>query len=97
VNLLGVFIAWPWLALLPAVLLGLLYARRRNRAAAFAAAGWALYAVYEFGMQRRWLCTGECNIRVDLLLLYPLLLVLSLAAVVSALRPVRAGRETAGR
>lgn len=35
---------------------------------------WGLYAAYETGMHQRWLCTGECNIRVDLLLIYPILL-----------------------
>lgn len=35
---------------------------------------WLVYAVYEFLMDKRVLCTGECNRRVDLLLLYPLLL-----------------------
>jgi hypothetical protein len=41
---------------------------------------WVLYAAYETGMQQRWLCTGECNIRVDLLLIYPMLLLVSIAA-----------------
>jgi hypothetical protein len=50
---------------------------------------WLLYAVYETGMQQRWLCSGECNIRVDLLLIYPLLLVAFAVAVVSLLRAVR--------
>jgi len=36
-------------------------------------------------MQRRWLCTGECDIRIDLLLLYPVLLLTSIAAVIVAL------------
>jgi hypothetical protein len=47
---------------------------------------WLLYAVYETGMQQRWLCSGECNMRIDLLLVYPLLLVLSAVAAVSLLR-----------
>ena len=33
-------------------------------------------------MQIRVLCGGECNIRVDLLLIYPVLLVLTLASLV---------------
>jgi hypothetical protein len=37
-------------------------------------------------MHRRWLCSGECNIRVDLLLLYPVLVIVLVAAVVSLLR-----------
>lgn len=54
---------------------------------------WLLYAVYETGMQQRWLCGGECNIRVDLLLIYPLLLGASAVAAVSLLR---AGRGRPG-
>lgn len=81
-----ILVAWPWLAFLPAAALFLLYLRGRGRLALGAGLAWALYAGYEFGMQRRWLCTGECNIRVDLLLIYPALLVVSLAAVVAAVR-----------
>jgi len=44
-------------------------------------------------MHRRWLCSGECNIRVDLLLLYPLLILLSLAAAVLAVRSILRRRE----
>jgi hypothetical protein len=47
---------------------------------------WLLYAAYETGMQQRWLCSGECNIRVDLLLIYPLLLVASAVATVGLVR-----------
>ena len=39
---------------------------------------WALYAVYEYLMYTRVLCTGECNIRVDLMLIYPGLLGLTI-------------------
>ena len=46
---------------------------------------WSLYAFYEYAMRRRWLCSGECNIRVDLLLLYPFLLLISIAAAVTAI------------
>jgi len=37
-------------------------------------------------MRLRWLCTGECNIRVDLLLIYPVLLVISGVAALGFLR-----------
>lgn len=40
-------------------------------------------------MHRRWLCGGECNIRVDLLLLYPVLIVASAAALIVAVRGTR--------
>ena len=37
-------------------------------------------------MKWRVLCSGECNIRVDLLVLYPALAVLALLGLISALR-----------
>ena len=43
---------------------------------------WIIYGVYEYLMQIRVLCSGECNIRVDLLLIYPVLLALTLASLV---------------
>ena len=88
-RLLAAFIVWPGLALVPAVLFLLLYRASRRRFVAGAAFAWLLYAAYEYGMRRRWLCTGECNIRVDLLLLYPALLVLSAAAAVIGIRALR--------
>ena len=88
--MLGALVAYPALALLPAAIFGLLAYRTRRRAVWTAAAVWLLYAAYETGMARRILCSGECNIRVDLLLLYPILAVLSLAALVAAVRHRRA-------
>jgi hypothetical protein len=88
--ILGVLIAYPALALLPALVFGLLAYRSRRRVVWVAAAVWLLYAGYETAMTRRILCSGECNIRVDLLLLYPALLVLSLAAALAGFRPRRA-------
>ena len=38
------------------------------------------YGVYEYLMQIRVSCSGECNIRVDLLLNYPVLSALTLAS-----------------
>ncbi|MGE0161245.1 MAG: hypothetical protein AB7T31_17755 [Gemmatimonadales bacterium] len=72
--------------MLVAAAFGLLWLWRRRRAAGVAAVAWGAYGVYELLMQARVLCTGECNIRVDLLLIYPLLLVLSLVAIAKAMR-----------
>jgi hypothetical protein len=83
---LAIFVAAPILALAPALLFALVYWRRRRRPVLVAAIAWCAYFFYEEAMRRRILCTGECNIRVDLLLVYPVLLALSLAAVVSAIR-----------
>lgn len=85
----GIFIEWPWLALAPAACFGFLYRRSRRTLSAAVAMMWLLYALYEYSMQRRWLCSGECNIRVDLLLLYPVLILVSAAALVVAVRSLR--------
>lgn len=84
----SLFIEWPWLALVPAVAFVAFYRLTRRKFVAVTALLWFGYAVYEYGMQRRWLCTGECNIRVDLLLLYPLLVISSVSASVITVRAV---------
>lgn len=82
----GLFIQYPFLAaVIGLVLLGL-GGRSHRRGATAVGIMWLLYAVYETGMQRRWLCSGECNIRVDLLLIYPLLLIGLITAGVGLLR-----------
>lgn len=76
-----------------------LYVRRHSRASLVTANAWLLYGAYEFAMKMRILCSGECNIRVDLLLIYPVLLALSAWAIVSAMRGPRqpgAGAPGAG-
>ena len=80
------FIQSPWLALIPAALFLVAYEMTKRGLAFWTSMLWILYAVYEFGMKRRWLCSGECNIRVDLLLVYPVLALLSLVAAIQALR-----------
>lgn len=91
----GVFIEYPSLAaVIGVVLLGLGW-RIRRRTAAGVGGLWLLYTVYEMGMKQRWLCTGECNIRIDLLVIYPALLIGLIAAGVSLLRAPRNPRPSA--
>ena len=87
------FIPYPWLALLPAAAFAALSKASGRRLVAAAAVLWCLYAVYEYGMHRRWLCSGECNIRIDLLLLYPVLWIVSLAAGIVGIAGIRRGRK----
>ena len=91
------FIDQPWLALIPAAFFLLLLAASRSRWSLIAAVMWVGYAVYEYGMKARILCSGECNIRIDLLLVYPLLIIVSGAAVILSLRrrKVNRGRSPA--
>jgi len=86
-EILAVFsIAQPMLALIPAGLLAVLYWISRRRIILVAVGSWLCYFPYECGMKLRILCSGECNIRVDLLLIYPFLFLVSLAAIFVFLR-----------
>ena len=84
--LLGIFIGWPALALVPAAVFGYFYIRGRRRVVLVTALLWLAYFPYELGMKLRILCSGECNIRVDLLLLYPVLLLLTVVSIVVIVR-----------
>ena len=81
----AVLIDQPWLAAVPLAVFLALYALSRSRVTVVAAAVWLLYLPYEYSMKLRLLCTGECNIRVDLLILYPLLALLSALGIIAFL------------
>jgi hypothetical protein len=91
-SLMGIFIQYPWLAALIGLFLVGLGRSRGRRNAIVVGVIWLLYAAYETAMRLRWLCSGECNIRVDLLLIYPLLLAATVVGIVSLLRVRRAPR-----
>ncbi len=65
--------------------------QRPRPAAILAVVLWSVYAVYEYYVANGTLCDANCNIRVDLLLFYPVLLAMSLAAAWNAYRGRRAG------
>ncbi|MES2935607.1 MAG: hypothetical protein V4805_19200 [Pseudomonadota bacterium] len=77
-----VLIEHPFLALAPAVLFTVLFAISKSRLVLTAGLLWLAYFPYEYGMKLRILCSGECNIRIDLLVLYPVLMLVSLAGLV---------------
>ncbi len=77
---------FPLGALLISVLFIWLNRNLRSRLVYLTGAVWLLYAAYEYLMYARILCTGECNIRTDLLIIYPILLFLSVIAVTKLLR-----------
>jgi hypothetical protein len=80
---LDILVRWPILALIPAVLFTAFARWSRHPAARAAAAAWALYAVYEFLVSQHVLCSGECNIRIDLIPLYPALAAVSAFALIA--------------
>jgi hypothetical protein len=81
-GIMAALIAQPLLALLPAGVLLVLFALSRARLILVSSLLWLAYLPYEYAMKLRLLCAGECNIRVDLLAIYPVLLLASLASVV---------------
>ncbi len=81
-KLLGIFVTHPWLALVVALVQVAIWRWSQSRVALLASVAWVGYAAYEYLMLARVLCKGDCNIRVDLLLIYPLLLLLFLFSVV---------------
>jgi hypothetical protein len=89
------FIEYPLLAAGVGILLLWLGRATRRRTPVTIGVLWLLYAAYETGMHERWLCSGECNIRIDLLAIYPALLIGSLAAAIGLLRGPKRPRPPA--
>lgn len=85
-ELLAIFVAYPWSALVVSGALFSLAWLKRKILPGVVAGLWASYSYYEYLMHTRVLCTGECNIRIDLLLIYPALLSLTVWAIVRSLR-----------
>jgi hypothetical protein len=92
-STMAIFIEYPVLAAaIGLVLFGL---GRQSRRGVVVGVGvvWLLYAVYEFGNQQRWWCSGECNIRIDLLVIYPMLLLGLIAAAFTLVRRAAGPRQ----
>ena len=73
----AVMIESPWLALAPAIWFLAVFAKLRSMTSLAVGLLWLAYCAYEYAMKLRILCSGECNIRVDLILIYPGLIVSS--------------------
>ena len=82
-SVMAIMIEWPLIGLGPAALFFYLHAVSKARLTLVTAIAWLAYVPYEYAMKLRLLCSGECNIRVDLLLIYTLLAALSLASLVA--------------
>jgi hypothetical protein len=82
----AIFISYPWLAFAVGAMFAALWGWRRARSPAVASVAWICYGAYEYLMDARVLCSGECNIRVDLLLIYPALLIASVFSLWRAAR-----------
>ncbi len=78
----GVFAGYPWLVIFPIALFFYIGLAAKARFATATAALWVIYAMYEWMMHARILCRGDCDIRTDLLIIYPILLLLSLTSLI---------------
>jgi hypothetical protein len=84
-RVMAIFIEYPLLAAAIGLLLVGLGRWTHRGLAMTVGVMWLIYSVWEFAIKQRWLCRGDCDIRADLLFIYPVLLVGSVAAVVSLL------------
>ncbi len=82
----GILISQPWLALPPALVFLASGLGSKSKTAVGVGVLWLLYSAYELAMKYRVLCSGECNIRIDLLVIYPFLLTASVVGVVAVVR-----------
>ena len=82
VRWMGIFAGYPWLILIPIALFFFIGIAAKARFATATAILWLIYGMYEWMMYARILCSGDCNIRIDLLFIYPVLLLLSLTALI---------------
>lgn len=76
----------PWLALLGAAALAVLWRSTHSRIALVAAVLWVAYAGWEIAVSEG---RADANIRIDLLVIYPVLAVLTVLAVWSGWRATR--------
>jgi len=91
---LAMLIIAPWAAFIVAALFVWLWRSIGGWVVGITAVLWALYGLYESLIYLQFICSGECNIRVDLLLIYPLLLLMSVVSL--ALAWFRRGRVREG-
>lgn len=73
-----ILIEYPWLSLIPAAVLALLWRRSRSRTALVGAALWIAYMAWEIAVRES---SPDANIRIDLLAIYPVLVVLTVLGV----------------
>lgn len=78
----NIFIPHPYLALIPAVVFLLKYKKLKIKFFLVIGCMWGLYALYETLNLLRITCSGECNIRIDLLLFYPILIGLTIIGII---------------
>ena len=67
------FVTAPISTIVPAGVFAYLYMRSKCFSCLLSACIWVGYGILEYGMQTRTLCSGECNIRIDLIIAWAIL------------------------
>ncbi len=83
---LAILILHPYIALLPTIIFGLVYLKLHKKLIGITTIIWLLYFIYETLNLLRITCSGDCGIRADLLLIYPLLSILTMIAIVQSVK-----------
>ena len=81
-----ILIQYPWAAGWISVAFLLLYHAKQRKVVWLTASAWLFYCFYEVLIYKRILCSGDCNIRIDLLLIYPILILLSFYSLAMTLK-----------
>lgn len=74
----GMLVIFPFGATIIGAIYIRMFLKLKIKSALLCGFAWIFYSVYEYLMYTRVLCSGECNIRIDLLFIYPFLLLLSM-------------------
>jgi hypothetical protein len=83
ITILAVLTVFPFGAALLSIPFFIMFFMSKYKTSLTAGLLWLMYSIYEYLMYIRILCSGECNIRIDLLFIYPALLVASLISVIA--------------
>ncbi len=93
-DALSLFVNQPWWALAVSVPLMALYAWQKQSRLLIAGLGWLAYFLYELLIFHGAICPEGCNIRVELIVLYPMLLALTLTALFRLVKQLLRNRRS---
>src|SRR6266853_138621 len=81
-DFMGRLTAYPYIALLIGIAIFFVYFKLRKNIYLATSVLWILYGIYEYLNLLKITCSGECDIRIDLILIYPILLILTLISII---------------
>lgn len=73
----------PVIGLAPTALFFIFYIKTKWRPILIPTFMWFFYVIYEAGIKYGVFCSGECNVRADLIIILPLLAIVTLVSLVA--------------